>query len=140
MSGSTWVPPMAGRPPADPLARGDSALSPDGSWIAFAGTRSFSGGIFVIRADGTAEQPVDDGRRLARRWPDGRQIGYLAIGPGGDQQIRVTTIDAGEPRTISGINLLGTNHPFAITHDGRTIVVTNAVHLSDEIWLLEPKK
>jgi Tol biopolymer transport system component len=114
--------------------------SPDGSWIAFAGTRSFSGGIFVVRADGTAERRLTAEGGWPVWWPDGRQIGYLAIGPGGDQQIRVTTIDGGEPRTISGINLLGTNHPFAITHDGRTIVVTNAVHLSDEIWLLEPKK
>jgi hypothetical protein len=32
------------------------------------------------------------------------------------------------------------NHPFAVTRDGRTIIVSNAGHLSGEIWLLEPKR
>ena len=114
--------------------------SPDGSLIAFGGTRSFSGGIFTIRADGSGERRLTSEGGWPVWWPDGRQIGYLAIGPRGDQQIRVVSVDGGAPRTIGGIDLLGTNHPFSITRDGRTIVVTNAVHLSDEIWLLEPRK
>jgi hypothetical protein len=73
-------------------------------------------------------------------WPDGRQIGYLAVGASGDQEIRVVNLDHGTPQTLTSVKLLGTNHPFDVTRDGRTIVVSNGVHVSDEIWLLEPKR
>ena len=36
------------------------------------------------------------------------------------------------------IRLVGTNHPFAITPDRRTLIGTNAAHVSDEIWILNP--
>ena len=69
-------------------------------------------------------------------WPDGRQVGYLAVGPRGDQELRVIPVAGGAPRTLP-IRLVGTNHPFAITPDGRTLIGTNAAHVSDEIWMLE---
>ncbi|HEY7059317.1 MAG TPA: protein kinase [Vicinamibacterales bacterium] len=115
--------------------------SPDGSSIAFAGTRSFSGGISVIRADGTGERRLTPDGGWPVWWPDGKRIGYLAIGRRGDQEIRVVPVDgSGAPHALDGIHLVGTNHPFAVTRDGRTIIVSNAAHLSDEIWLLEPKR
>jgi hypothetical protein len=36
--------------------------------------------------------------------------------------------------------LTGVNHPFSVTPDGRTIVITNGEHLADEIWLLKRDK
>ena len=71
--------------------------------------------------------------------PDGRQVGYLAVGPRGDEELRVVSIEGGAPKVLP-IRVSGTNHPFALTADGRTIIISNGVHLSDEIWLLEPKR
>jgi VCBS repeat-containing protein len=70
-------------------------------------------------------------------WPSGREVGYLAVGADGNQEIRVTSLD-GTARTLTNIKLNGTNHPFAIFPDGRRLVGSNAVHVSDEIWLLDP--
>jgi len=114
--------------------------SPDGSLIAFASDRGYSGGIVVIHADGSGERRLTTDGGWPVWWPDGRQLGYLAIGPDGNQQIRLVELDgSASPRTLS-IKLNGTNHPFAVTPDGRSIVVSNALHVSDEIWLVEPKR
>jgi Tol biopolymer transport system component len=95
----------------------------------------------VIRADGTGERRLTPDGGWPVWWPDGKQIGYLAIGPRGDQEIRVVRVDgSGAPQALDGIHLVGTNHPFAVTRDGHTIIVSNAAHLSDEIWLLEAKR
>ncbi len=112
--------------------------SPDGRRVAFAGNRGYSGGIFVINADGSG------GRRLTKEggwpvwWPDGKTLGYVAIGRGGDQEIRIVAADGKPVRTIEGLEFVGTNHPFSVFPDGRRLAITNAVHISDEIWLLEP--
>ena len=122
------------------LTRSSGAVprwSPDGSLIAYAADRGFAGGIFLIKPNGTS------GRRLTREggwpvwWPGGREVGYLAVGADGNQEIRVASLD-GSTRTLTNIKLNGTNHPFAIFPDGRRLVGSSAVHVSDEIWLLEP--
>jgi eukaryotic-like serine/threonine-protein kinase len=113
--------------------------SPDGSVIAFGGDRGYGGGIFVIRpGDKSARRLTDEGGWPVW-WPDGRQVGYLAVGPRGDQELRVVSIEGGASQVLP-IRLSGTNHPFAVTADGRTIIISNGVHLSDEIWLLEPRR
>ena len=71
-------------------------------------------------------------------WPDGRQLAYLTLGPQGNQ-VRVVSLD-GATRLLGSIKLEGSNHPFALFPDGKRIAGTNAVHVSDEIWLLEPRK
>ncbi len=110
--------------------------SPDGAWLAFAANRGYSGGIFVIRRDGTGEQRLSTDGGWPVWWPDGKQIAYLTIGPQGNQ-IRVVSLD-GQSRLLESIRLEGTNHPFSVFPDGKHIAGTNAVHVSDEIWLLEP--
>ena len=110
--------------------------SPDGSLIAFAGNRGYTGGIFVVHADGSGQRNLTSDGGWPVWWPDGRQVGYLAVGPRGDQELRVIPVAGGAPRTLP-IRLVGTNHPFAITPDGRTLIGTNAAHVSDEIWMLE---
>jgi eukaryotic-like serine/threonine-protein kinase len=112
--------------------------SPDGSRLAFAANRGYSGGILMIDRDGRNERRITADGGWPVWWPDGRQIAYLTIGPQGNQ-VRVTSLD-GQTRLLSTIKLEGTNHPFAVFPDGKRIAGTNAVHVSDEIWLLEPKK
>ena len=115
------------------------AWSPDGKRIAFAPDRSFSKGIVIINSDGTAE------RRLTTEggWPvwfsDGRQIGYLSIDGRGNQQYRIVDATTGATRALP-VTLRGNNMPFFPMPDGRRLVYTNSVHVSDEIWLLRPTK
>jgi len=113
--------------------------SPDGSRIAFAANRGYSGGIFVVDRSGANERRISAEGGWPVWWPDGRQIAFLTIGPQGNQ-VRVASITGGDTRLIASIKLAGTNHPFAVFPDGKRIAGTNAVHVSDEIWLLEPKK
>ena len=40
-------------------------------------------------------------------------------------------------RRLSHIRFRGTNHPFAVSPDGKWVAAVNAVHVSDEIWLLD---
>ncbi|MGE5838086.1 MAG: TolB family protein, partial [Acidobacteriota bacterium] len=113
--------------------------SPDGSRLAFAANRGYSGGIFVVDRTGTNERQISAEGGWPVWWPDGRQIAFLTIGPQGNQ-VRIASLAGGETRLIASIKLAGTNHPFAVFPDGKRIAGTNAVHVSDEIWLLEPKK
>jgi Tol biopolymer transport system component/predicted Ser/Thr protein kinase len=116
------------------------AWSPDGSLIAYAGTRRQDGGIFVIGVDGTGERQVSKEGMFPVWWPDGREIGFVAAGPDGGGQIRVVSLRDGSIRTLPGIRLASLNHPFAVFPDGRRLVFGNAEHLSDEIWVLEPRR
>ena len=112
--------------------------SPDGKQIAFAANRGYSGGIFVISPDGRGERRLTIDGGWPVWWPDGRQLAYLTLGPQGNQ-VRVVSLD-GATRLLGSIKLGGSNHPFAVFPDGKRIAGTNAVHVSDEIWLLEPRK
>jgi eukaryotic-like serine/threonine-protein kinase len=114
--------------------------SPDGRRIAFSGNRFVSGGVFTVNADGTEQRQVTREGGWPVWWPDGSQIGYLALDARGNQQLRVVPADGGTPRPLTHIRLLGANHPFAVAPNGRTIVVSNSEHVSDEIWLLERKQ
>jgi Tol biopolymer transport system component len=134
-----YVAPIAGGAPSL-LTRSPGATprwSPDGSLVAFGGSRGYGSGIFVIRPGDT------EGRRLTGEggwpvwWPDGRRVGYIAVGPDGNEAIRVVSIDGGAPVTLP-IRLSGLNHPFAVTPDGQAIVVSDSIHVSSQIWLLQP--
>jgi TolB protein len=111
--------------------------SPDGQWIAYGFDRSFSGGIWLIKADGTEQHRVTQTGGWPVWWPDGKQIGYQTVTSEGNTQIVVTRLDGGQTRTLDALRFYGTNFPFDVSRDGRQLVVTNSQHLSDEIWLLE---
>jgi Tol biopolymer transport system component len=124
------------------LTRSPAAVprwSPDGTQIAFSANRGFYGGIFVIGADGGHERRLTTAGGWPVWWPDARQIGYLVIGRNGDQEIQTVPVAGGASRPLAGVTFTGSNHPFDISPDGRTLVTSNAVHVSDEIWLLEPR-
>ena len=114
--------------------------SPDGSTIAFAADRAYSGGIFIVGADGQGQRQITRDGGWPVWWPDGKRIGYLALGRDGNARIRVTTVKDGTTRTLDSIRLQGFNRPFAVFPDGNRIVVGNAIHDLDEIWVLEPKR
>jgi TolB protein len=114
--------------------------SPDGSTIAFASDRGFEGGIFVIRTDGSGERQLTKEGGWPVWWPDGSQVAYIAAGPEGHGEIRVVSLRDGTIRRLDSVRLAELNHPFAVFPDGQRLVVGNAVHLSDEIWVIEPKR
>ncbi len=114
--------------------------SPDGTAIVFASDRRYDGGLSVIRPDGSGE------RRLTREggwpvwWPDNSQVGYIVFGPDGTGEIRSVSLRDGTIRRFDNIRLAGLNHPFAVFPGGDQMVVGNAKHVSDEIWIIEPKR
>jgi TolB protein len=112
--------------------------SPDGRHIAFGANRNTTGGVFVIDPDGKNERRLTTTGGWPVWWPDGRQIGFMVPGASA-QEIHVVSRDGGPTRHLTEIVYSGSNHPFDVSPDGSRIVTTNAVHVSDEVWLLEPR-
>jgi Tol biopolymer transport system component/predicted Ser/Thr protein kinase len=112
--------------------------SPDGRRIAFSPSRGFSGGIFVVNADGTGERRLTTSGGWPVWWPDGKRIGFLALGADATQQVRIISVDGGESRPLETLQFLGDNHPFDVTRDGRWLVTSNSLHVTDEIWVIRP--
>lgn len=131
----------AGGGPARLLTRSPGAVgrwSPDGKSIAFAGTRGFRAGIFVIDADGKNERRLTEEGGWPVWWP-GKGIAFLVSTVDGAQEIRIVNPLTGS-QTRFDVKYVGSNHPFDISMPARTLVTSNGVHISDEIWLLEPRK
>jgi Tol biopolymer transport system component/predicted Ser/Thr protein kinase len=125
---------------ANLLTRSPATLprwSPDGNWIAFSPDRSFAGGIFIIGVNGDGERRLTKTGGWPVWWPDGKQIGYLAIGPDGTQQILTVPFEGGPSRAFPELRFSGRNHPFDVSRDGSLLATTNASFFSAEIWLLE---
>jgi eukaryotic-like serine/threonine-protein kinase len=112
--------------------------SPDGTWIAFARDRSFAGGIFIVRPDGTGERRLTDSGGWPVWWPDGRRIAYLKLRPDNTQQIETVALDGTVTVAPVPIRYTGFNDPFDIARSGELLTTTNGVHVSSEIWVLEP--
>ena len=70
-------------------------------------------------------------------WPDGRRLGFQAVGGDGNAEIRVVPFEGGTATSLPGIRFLGTNYPFDVSRDGRLLATSNTVSASNELWLLE---
>ena len=112
--------------------------SPDGTSIVFAANRGYYGGIFVVNADGRNRRRLTTSGGWPVWLPGGTQIGFIVTGRNGDQEIHVVPAAGGSPHVLTNIAFSGSNHLFDVSPDGKLLVTTNAVHVSDEIWLLEP--
>ena len=113
--------------------------SPDGSRLTYGGNRGYGGGIFVVDADGRNERRLTETGGWPVWHPDGRQISFVAVGRNGDQEIHAVPVAGGPSRQLPNIKFNGLNHPFDISPDGAMLITSNSVHISDEIWLMEPR-
>jgi eukaryotic-like serine/threonine-protein kinase len=112
--------------------------SPDGKLIAFSSNRAASGGILVIEPNGRNERRLTTTGGWPVWFPDGQQLAFMIAGRNG--QMLQTVTRAGTPgRPIVDVPFNGFNYPFDISRDGSRLATTNSVHISDEVWLLEPK-
>jgi Tol biopolymer transport system component len=111
--------------------------APDGTGIAFSGSRHILDGIFTIGSNGTGQRRLTQTGRFPDWWPDGKSIGYVALDEKGNEQVRVVSSEGGAPRPLVAIRLVGANHTFCVSPNGRTLVVDNSEHVSEEIWLLK---
>jgi Tol biopolymer transport system component len=114
--------------------------SPDGRRIAFGAHRGYGGGISIVQADGSGQRKIADTGGWPVWHPDGKQVSYIAIGRSGNQEVHTVPAEGGQPRLLTNIRFSGLNHPFDISPDGTLLVTSNAVHISDEIWLMEPTR
>jgi TolB protein len=112
--------------------------SPDGRWIAYSPDRSGVGGIFVVGADGAEPRRVAQTGGWPVWWRDGTRIAYWTVSSNGSQEINVVPFAGGTPVKLSGVTFSGTNHPFDLSPTGQ-LLRTNAVHLTTEVWLMEPE-
>ncbi len=113
--------------------------SPDGEWIAFAPDRSYYGGVFIIRADGTGERRLSSVGGWPVWWPDGRSLSYLVIADDGTQRIDTVGIDGAPTESRAPLKFRGTNNPFDIARDATWIATSDSVHVSSEIWVMQPR-
>jgi len=133
------VAPVAGGP-LRALTEGPSTVprfSPDGRFIAFSPDRSFGAGVFVVPSEGGEPRRLSETGGWPVWWPDGRRLGFQAVGSDGNAEIRVVPFEGGSATTLTGIRFLGTNYPFDVSRDGRFLATSNTVSASNELWLLE---
>jgi eukaryotic-like serine/threonine-protein kinase len=130
-----WVVSVADRQPK-PLLRTNfdeiqSALSPDGRWVAYASDESGAFEVYVQAfPDGGSKRVVSNGGGAEPRWrADGRELFYVSA----NRRLMVvpTTIgpafDAGKPDTLFEMNVRDLVFPFLrryeVTPDGQRFVV-----------------
>lgn len=70
--------------------------------------------------------------------PDSERIAFQALGPDGIEEIHNVPFEGGPSKLLAGLRFNTRNNHFDISRDATRLVTTNAVHASDEIWLLEP--
>lgn len=134
-----YVMPVGGGP-ARRVVEGSGTLprwSPDGRWLAFTRDRTNDGGIFLVRPDGTEEHRLTDRGGWPVWWPDGTRVAYLLSTPDGKQEVHTVPLNGGPSVHLAAVRFNISNAPIDVSKDGRFVATTNAVHLSDEIWLLE---
>jgi hypothetical protein len=120
--GSTYLRGIDGSP-AVRLGEGVAqALSPDGKW-ALATLSSPSRLIVLPTGPGQAKELTRPGLTylLAKWFPDGRRVVFVAQEKEGGRRTYVQDADGGEPRPVAPAGLTG----LLVTPDGRSLVIRN---------------
>jgi Tol biopolymer transport system component len=128
--------------PARRLTAGPSTVprwSPDGTLIAFAPDRSDTGGIYVIRPDGTGERRLSAAGGWPSWFPDGSRIAYQVLGFDNRQRIRAVSLDGTDLGLVPGTPEAWPNSPIGLGA-GNRLVISDVTVLASEIWLLEPRR
>jgi len=85
--------------PSAVLSESEAAVSPDGTWVYFAGQQDAGTAIWRVHPDGTGAESVPGPVRHSIRWltvsPDGTRLAYVAADFGGEYRLFVRTIANG---------------------------------------------
>ena len=124
-----------------PTDRGDIAVSPDGSTLAFQRPRRIlgPGEIWVVGTDGSSLRRLTHDRPEA--WgpasfsPDGERFAYVAYDANGRDQLFTVDLDDGTVRQLThgGGEPMGMGWP-SWSPDGETIVVTRGLPSNEWKW------
>jgi Tol biopolymer transport system component len=112
-------------------------FSPDGSRLAFAKSRSFAGGIGVVDLAGGEPLVLTASGSWPTWLPDGSAIAYADLAPEGSQSALSVSPRGGEPRRLAGYRWRSIHYPFALSRDGKKLLLTDDAGVRSSIWVAE---
>lgn len=122
------------------ITKGPSTLprwSPDGRWIAYATDRSGTSGVFLVTPDGEDERRISDTGGWPDWWSDGTGVAYSVLGFDDQQRVRIAPVATRARAFPSVLPVTGSNAPFDISKDGRSLAITDTEISASRIWILE---
>jgi TolB protein len=117
----------------------DPTLSPDGTLVAYASTRTGNPEIWVLNRTTKSERQLTnrDAVDASPQWsPDGRRIAFFS-NHGGVNRLWVVTTDGGAPRMVGNHELAGQSIAWA--PDGSAIGAIVRTESGPALFLLNPK-
>jgi Tol biopolymer transport system component len=133
-----WVLPLTGDGKPFPFLETPSyeraaEFSPDGRWIAYDSTESGRPEVYVrpFPGPGAPQRVSNDGGRVPRWGPDGRNIYYLSLAPISGRALMRAAIngqsaqfEVGPPQRVveAPVSVTGDGIPFDVARDGRILV------------------
>ncbi|NIL99770.1 MAG: protein kinase [Acidobacteria bacterium] len=112
-------------------------FSPDGRWLAFAGARSFAGGVGVVDLESGEIRRLTSTGTWPAWMPDGRTIAYAEETADGLQTASVVSIDGGQPRRLGDILWTGQHYPYVVDPSSGELISADDGGGKSTIWLAE---
>ncbi len=112
-------------------------FSPDGRWLAFAGARSFAGGIGVVDLEGGETRRLSPTGSWPTWMPGGRAIAYADEIAEGPQEAWVVSLDGGQPRRLGDVQWTGRHYPFVVDPSTGEVITADHTGGKSAIWLAE---